>query len=127
MADQRDPFFTTISRPAVPTPPAIEVEPKIRKKRVTKEEKAAAEPAPKLADRATSNSDRWKLPPQPPQTVKARLPQYRVKLESRTYPPEIKYHEAFARTPSQARTHAEAAHPKWDAKTAILIAEGIGC
>jgi hypothetical protein len=126
MPDQRDPFFTTISRPAAPTPPPVEAEPKVRKKRATKEEKEAAEPAPKLAERATSNSDRWKLPPQPPQTVKARLPQYRVKLESRTYPPEIKYHEAFARTPSQARTHAEAAHPKWDAKTAILIAEGIG-
>jgi hypothetical protein len=125
MADQRDPLFASVSN-AVPTKAAPEVEPKERKKRVTKAEKEATPPAPKLAERATSNSDRWQLPPQPPQTVKARLPKFKVLLESRTFPPESKYHDAYARTASQARTHAEAAHPKWDAKTAVMIEAGVG-
>jgi len=126
MIDSRDPIFNTPPKQAnkldelfeAPAP-AVADEPKTRTKKADKPDE------PRIATRETAGPgcDRWQLPKELPVTVRSKLPKYRVKLTGRgEYKDEIKFHETTARTPSQARTYAEAAHPKWDAQTAIQIA-----
>jgi hypothetical protein len=118
MIDNRDPIFAAPIVKPIKSAEQIEVPAPVVKK-------AAKPDEPKLATRDTAGPgcDRWQLPKEIPVTVRSKLPKYRVKLTGRgEHKDETKYYETSARSPSQARTYAEAAHPKWDAQTAIVIA-----
>lgn len=119
MIDRRDPIFAAPAVNPIKDPEQIELPaPDVKPVKEAK----ATEPQLASRDKAGPNCDRWQLPKEPPVTVRAKLPRYRVTLQGRAADKDTrKYHETSARTPSQARTYAEIAHPKWDAVTAVQI------
>lgn len=119
MIDSRDPIFAAPAVNPIKDPEQVELPAP-----VVKPVKEAKPEGPRLATRETAGPgcDRWQLPKERPVTVRAKLPRYKVTLQGRGADKDTrKYHETSARTPSQARTYAEIAHPKWDAVTAVQI------